>query len=435
MRRDRHPAGCYAREQSRRATGEKTKTSRVCVRGTRKTLRRSGASLNFSSQKCAIKRGRLPTPAQDSRGYNGIPHAHRRNARHASLAEEHHYCCIAATGLDVVVKLRSIRDALCLVGDELLASESGLSRLLTRLGLVAGCALAFIAASEIRHWLTTKPPTHSVSSTLTASDKPAAPALGLSAEKSAGSATPDMRARFDAGFAIQPSNNSDYDAAAKLMIPPPPQTELALQRVDPRRLRANFQRGMTAIQSDAEDQKVSGAHLVSVAAILGYGPARLLIAHRYPSSSTIRSAVASAEAVRYSLDSLMVSGVASEGNRNFLVLLAAYFSGHQALADYANNLLAVLLDDNRLQTGERLQLLLGLLARVRGSCTAVAMIVGKPRTATGSECSPALQAQIENYLHVTTPPGFEAESRRHSVKMLDNSADAERPVASTPASD
>jgi hypothetical protein len=326
-------------------------------------------------------------------------------------------------------------------GEELLAPESGLSTLLTRLGLVAGCALAFIAASEIRHWLTTRPP-HAISSNPTASPKPAlpsasaaAPASVLSADQSVGSAQRDMRTRFDAGFAMQPNNNPDYVAAAKVMVPPPPQTELALQGVDPRRLRANFQRGMTAMQSDAEDQKDSGAHLVSVAAILGYGPARLLIVHRYPSSSTIRSAVASAEAVRYSLDSLLVSGVPSEANRNFLVLLAAYFSGHQALADYANNLLAVLLDDNRLQTGERLQLLLGLLARVRGSCTAVAMIVGKPRTATGSECSPALQAQIENYLHVTTPPGFEAESRRHAVKMLDNSADAERPVASTPASD
>jgi hypothetical protein len=324
---------------------------------------------------------------------------------------------------------------LCLVGEELLAPESGLRTLLTRLGLVAGCALALIAASEIRHWLTTRPP-HAIASNPTASPKPALPsAAAAPAEQSVGSAQRDMRARFDAGFAIQPNNNPDYVAAAKLMVPPPPQTELALQGVDPRRLRANFQRGMTAMQNDAEDQKVSGARLVSVAAILGYGPARLLIVHRYPSSSNIRSAVASAEAVRYSLDSLLVSGVPSEANRNFLVLLAAYFSGHQALADYANNLLAVLLDDNRLQTGERLQLLLGLLARVRGSCTAVAMIVGKPRTATGSECSPALQAQIENYLHVTTPPGFEAESRRHAVKMLDNSADAERPVASTPASD
>jgi hypothetical protein len=243
-----------------------------------------------------------------------------------------------------------------------------------------------------------------------------------------------MRTRFDAGFAIQPSNNPDYVAAAKLMVPPPPQTELALQGVDPRRLRAIFQRGMTAMQTDAEDQQVSGAHLVSVAAILGYGPARLLIAHRYPSSSIIRSAVASAEAVRYSLDSLMISDVSSEANRNFLVLLAAYFSGHQMLADYANNLLAVLLDDKRLQTAERLQLLLRLLARVRGSCSAIAMIVGKPQSATGSECSPGLQAQIENYLHVTAAPGFEAESRRSAIKMLDISADAEHPVASTPAS-
>jgi hypothetical protein len=76
----------------------------------------------------------------------------------------------------------------------------------------------------------------------------------------------------------------------------------------------------------------------------------VLIAHRYPSSSAIRAAVSSVEAVRYSLDPLTISGVSSEANRNFLVLLAAYFSGRQALADYANNVLAVLRDDKRLQT-------------------------------------------------------------------------------------
>src|SRR5262249_40036130 len=155
----------------------------------------------------------------------------------------------------------------------------------------------------------------------TASEKSAAPALVLSADKSAGSATPDMKTRFDAGFAVQPTNNPDYVAAAKLMIPPPPQTELGLQGVDPRRLRASFQRGTIAMQSDTEHQQVSGARLVSVAAILGYGPARVLIALRYPSSSPMRSAVASAEAVRYSLDSLIISGGTSEANRNFLVLL------------------------------------------------------------------------------------------------------------------
>jgi hypothetical protein len=252
---------------------------------------------------------------------------------------------------------------------------------------------------------------------------------------SAVSAAPDLKTRFDAGFSIQPTNNPDYVAAAKLMIPPPPQTELGLQGIDPRRLRASFQRGMIAMQSDVEDEKVSGARLVSAAAILGYGPARVLVAQRYPSSSAIRSAVSSAEVVRYSLDPLIIAGVSSEANRNFLVLLAAYFSGRQALADYANDLLAGLRDDKRLQTGERLQLLLRLLSRVRGPCTAIATTVGKALPATGPECSPALQEQIENYIHVTGPPGFEAEARRHALRLLDNSADTGRPVASTPASD
>ena len=302
----------------------------------------------------------------------------------------------------------------------MLARGVGLGPLLARLSLVAGLVLALVAiVGESRHWLPTKAPVDSMAAQPTASDKHL-----KSAPSPKPSAGPDRRTRLDVGVAISPGNNSDYHEAAKLVIPAPPQTELGLQDVDPRRLRASFQRGFTAMRSDVENQISTGARWVSVAAILGYEPARVLIALRYPSSSIIRSTVSSAEAVRYSLDPLLISSTKSEGNRNFLVLLASYFSGRQALQDYATDLLAVLGDDQRLQTRERLELLLSLLARVRGTCTAIAMAIVKARTVSGPECSARLQWQIENSIHGTPPSGLEAESRRLALRLLDN-ADVE----------
>src|SRR6516164_6838246 len=178
-----------------------------------------------------------------------------------------------------------------------------------------------------------------------------------------------------AGSGAQLSNsanvNADLRIAEKLMVPAPPQTDLAPQGIDPRRLRASFQRGMAAMQSNDSDATTKeGAELVSVAAVLGYGPARVTIAQQYSRSSIIRSAVSSGEAVRYSLDPLFVPGPQS-GNRFFLVLLASYFSGRHELPAYATDLLATLSDDRRLQTEDSLKSLLGLLARLPGACTAL----------------------------------------------------------------
>ena len=216
--------------------------------------------------------------------------------------------------------------------------------------------------------------------------------------------------------------NTDLRTAEKLMVAAPPQTDLALQGIDPRRLRASFQHGMAAMQSNYSDATTKeGAGLVSVAAILGYEPARLKIVQEYPRSSTIRSAVSSAEAVRYSLDPLFILGPQSQSDRIFLVLLASYFSGRHALPAYATDLLATLSDDQRLQTEDRLKSLLELLTRVPGACTALAHAVVKGRTVTGPECSPGLQLQIEKFFSITAPIGLEARSRRQALQLLENS--------------
>jgi hypothetical protein len=87
---------------------------------------------------------------------------------------------------------------------------------------------------------------------------------------------------------------------------------------------------------------------------------------------------------------------------------------------YATDLLATLSDDRRLQTADSLKSLLGLLARVHGSCTALAQAVVKPRTVTGPECPPDLKLQLENFIRLTAPVGLEARSRRIEAELSDS---------------
>ncbi len=234
-----------------------------------------------------------------------------------------------------------------------------------------------------------------------------------------GTAAVSDAASFKARTSIPPGNTADLVIAAKLMIPAPPDTDSYLKDIDPRMLRAIFQRGRTAMQGNLDATSADDARLVNIAAILGYEPARALITIEYPRSSILRSGVSSTEAVRYSLDPLFLSGEERKGSRGFLILLASYFSGRQALAGYAADLLAALRDDHRLQTEDRVQTLLELLAPVRGACTALAFAVVKARTVTAPECSPGLKLQIENYLQANKALGLEAESRRQALRLLE----------------
>jgi hypothetical protein len=215
------------------------------------------------------------------------------------------------------------------------------------------------------------------------------------------------------------SADPELVASARLMISPPPGTEMALQGIDPRRLRASFERGKNLMESATDDeQKINGARLVNSSAILGYELARLLIAREYPRSQLIQTAVTGSEAVRYSLDPLIVSSPIAQSGRVFLVLLASYFSGRNDLASYANYLLEALSDDHRLTDEDHLKELLAELAHVSGACLALGRAVVKARIVAGPACSSGLQLQLANFLQTTAPAGREAESRRRALTML-----------------
>ena len=205
------------------------------------------------------------------------------------------------------------------------------------------------------------------------------------------------------------------------MIAPPPGTDPQLQSADPRRLRATFQRGIAALEQKSDDDIASGgARLVSIAAALGYGPARKVIARDYPRSKVIRSTVSSSEAVRYSLDPLLFSAPRAESNPAFLVLLASYFSGIHELKILRHDILAAIVEDRRLQSESALQALRAQLARVPAACTSIAHALANVHVTAGPECSSQLQQQIELFIRTTESNGHEAEMRRQALRLLDN---------------
>jgi hypothetical protein len=299
----------------------------------------------------------------------------------------------------------------------LLSSDTGLKALSIRLGFVAATVLLIIIVTlGLRKSFLGLNALDRSSSAASSSEG------GHSASKQGVTLSSPDAASFNA-VAKRPNNAADMIAAAKLTIPAPKGTESKLQEVDPRTLRAMFERGRAMMQSNLDDvTTTAAARLINVAAALGYEPARALITREYPRYPSLRSTVQSVEAIRYSLDPLFISGEQSEARRPFLVLLASYFSGRRSLEAYASDLMMVLRDDGRLQSEDRVESLLGLLAHVRGACRALTFVVVQARTVTGPECFSGLKLQIENYLGVNKELGLEPESRREALRLLDQEA-------------
>ena len=130
--------------------------------------------------------------------------------------------------------------------------EPGSVPSLARLGLTVGSILiGVVLLFHVRY----------SSTTISLAPKSSAPAvaqvnhpakLQSQATSSSHFATATTPTKALAGSVAQLSNstnvNTDLRMAEKLMVPAPPQTDRALQGIDPRRLRASFQRGMAAMQ-------------------------------------------------------------------------------------------------------------------------------------------------------------------------------------------
>ncbi len=237
--------------------------------------------------------------------------------------------------------------------------------LLIRFSIVAGVALVLIAGGTL---LRPAPPSgqgrslEAVSASMRAEPPPAdslADRLGSGSSRDADDLAPSKLSG-----AMTLASHAERSRLAKLMIQAPPGTEFAFQNVDPVVLNAIFERGSSALRRDrVEETSTKDIRLISIAAALGYEPARTLITTDYPTSTALQTIVQPVEGIRYSLDPLLISGGQSNGRRPFLVLLASYFSGRQALQAYAGDLIRAVRDDPRLQSHDSIASLLDLLTR------------------------------------------------------------------------
>jgi len=100
--------------------------------------------------------------------------------------------------------------------------------------------------------------------------------------------------------AMTPPVDSDPVASFRDPIAVPPDTAREAPHIDPRRIRTMVDRGVVEYASAKTDRdRARGAGLIQTAALLGYPPARDLLARNYPQSEAVRSVVPAKDVIRY----------------------------------------------------------------------------------------------------------------------------------------
>jgi hypothetical protein len=115
--------------------------------------------------------------------------------------------------------------------------------------------------------------------------------------------------------------------------------------------------------------------LIQAAALVGYPPARDLLARNYPQSEAVRSVVPAKDVIRYALGPVMDVAATSEDSKQIFLALGEHFARQGQLDLFAAQILSLLGGDSRPQLGYRIDTLLDLLARVPGACGALARLV------------------------------------------------------------
>jgi hypothetical protein len=199
--------------------------------------------------------------------------------------------------------------------------------------------------------------------------------------------------------------------APELLFPAP--TTRIPAAVDPRKLREMMDRGVVAYASaSTREAQARGAKLIQLAAQLGYGPARDLIARNYPRSEAMQSVVPAADAVRYTLPLVTDEARESDDSKAIFAALVEHAAASGTLHALARQLVDALRADQRPRLNHRLDVILALLARTRGACSAVAQIVATTNDGSKDECSPALSQGLLKYIQSAGPVGAEPGARR-----------------------
>jgi hypothetical protein len=190
-------------------------------------------------------------------------------------------------------------------------------------------------------------------------------------------------------------------------------------RIDPRRIRAIVDRGVVEYASAKTDgDRARGARLIQTAALVGYPPARNLLARNYPQSEAVRSVVPAKDVIRYALGPVMDVAATSEDSKQIFLALGQHFALQGQLDLFASQILDSLRGDSRPQLIHRVDTLLDLLAHVPGACGALARrLLPSPGQAANQECF--FSEDLRKYIETTRPSAAqEEESKRRGLLML-----------------
>jgi hypothetical protein len=206
---------------------------------------------------------------------------------------------------------------------------------------------------------------------------------------------------------------------AELMKPPPASRQDA-PMLDPRKLRALMDRGVVMFAGAADDQKRQrGAELIQTAALLGFSPARSLIARNYAMSEPVRRAVPARDAIDYLIDFFNASDIDGEDSKITFISLGDHFAREGQISFFAAHLLEGLRGDSRPQLSHRIDTIMELLARVPGACSAVARLVSQHAQTIGDACSVQVAEDLRRFVGTGRPVEREEELRRRGLMMLD----------------
>jgi hypothetical protein len=209
----------------------------------------------------------------------------------------------------------------------------------------------------------------------------------------------------------------DPVASFRQLIALPPGTAREAPRIDPRRIRTMVDRGVVEYASAKTDgDRARGARLIQTAALVGYPPARDLLARNYPQSEAVRSVVPAKDVIRYALVPVMAA--ASEDSKQIFLALGQHFAVQGQLDVFATEILELVRGDSRPQLIHRLETLLDLLARVPGACGALARLVPGAGKAADQEC--LFSEDLRKFIETARPSAAEEEeeSKRRGLLML-----------------
>jgi len=210
----------------------------------------------------------------------------------------------------------------------------------------------------------------------------------------------------------------DPVASFRQLIALPPGSTREAPRIDPRRIRAIVDRGVVEYASAKTDRdRARGARLIQTAALVGYPPARDLLARNYPQSEAVRSVVPAKDVIRYALGPVMDVAATNEDSKQIFLALGQHFALQGQLELFASQILDFLRGDSRPQLIYRVDSLLDLLARVSGGCGALARRLPGADKAADQEC--LFSENLRKYIETTRPSAAqEEESKRRGLLML-----------------